>query len=79
MPRRVRSACLQAEAELAHATLREALVMDRITVTKIALALAGVGMFAYGVRTEDNLVRWVGIGLVVVAFLLRFFKTTKPE
>jgi len=24
-------------------------------------------------------VRWVGIGLVVVAFLLRFFKTTKPE
>jgi hypothetical protein len=24
-------------------------------------------------------VRWIGIGLVVVAFLLRFFKTTKPE
>ena len=53
--------------------------MDRLTVTKIALALAGVGMFAYGVRSEDNLVRWIGIGLVVVAFLLRFFKTTKPE
>jgi len=53
--------------------------MDRMTVTKIALALAGVGMFAYGVRSEDNLVRWIGIGLVVVAFLLRFFKTTKPE
>ena len=53
--------------------------MDRITVAKIALALAGVGMFAYGIRSEDNLVRWVGIGLVVVAFLLRFFKATKPE
>jgi len=53
--------------------------MDRITVAKIALALAGVGMFAYGIRSEDNLVRWVGIGLVVAAFLLRFFKTTKPE
>jgi hypothetical protein len=52
--------------------------MDRITVAKIALALAGVGMFAYGIRSEDNLVRWVGIGLVVAAFLLRFFKTTKP-
>ena len=53
--------------------------MDRITVAKIALALAGVGMFAYGIRSEDNVVRWIGIGLVVMAFLLRFFKTTKPE
>jgi len=53
--------------------------MDRITVTKIALALAGVGMFAFGVRSEDPVVRWIGIALVVIAFLLRFFKTTKPE
>jgi len=53
--------------------------MDRITVAKIALALAGVGMFAYGVRSEDSLVRWIGIALVVVAFLLRFFKTTRPD
>ena len=53
--------------------------MDRLTVTKIALALAGVGMFAFGIRSEDNVVRWIGIGLVVVAFLLRFFKRTKPE
>jgi len=53
--------------------------MDRLTVAKIALALAGVGMFAYGVRAEDTVVRLIGIGLVVVAFLLRFFKTTKPD
>jgi hypothetical protein len=53
--------------------------MDRMTVAKLALALAGVGSFAFGVRYDDTLVRWVGIGLVVVAFLLRFFKTTKPE
>ena len=53
--------------------------MDRITVAKIALALAGVGMFAYGIRSEDSLVRWIGIALVVVAFLLRFFKTTRPD
>jgi hypothetical protein len=50
-----------------------------MTVAKLALALAGVGSFAFGVRYDDTLVRWVGIGLVVVAFLLRFFKTTKPE
>ena len=53
--------------------------MDRMTVAELALALAGVGSFAFGVRYDDTLVRWVGIGLVVVAFLLRFFKTTKPE
>jgi len=53
--------------------------MDRMTVAKLALALAGVGSFAFGVRYDDTVVRWIGIGLVVVAFLLRFFKTTKPE
>ena len=71
--------CQRREAEVVHAALDDALDMDRITVTKIALALAGVGMFAYGVRSEDTVVRWIGIGLVVIAFLLRFFKTTKPE
>ena len=67
------------EAEVAHAALHERLGMDRITVAKIALALAGVGVFAFGVRSDDTVVRWIGIGLVVIAFLLRFFKTTKPE
>ena len=71
--------CQRREAEVVHAALDDALDMDRITVTKIALALAGVGMFAYGVRSEDTVVRWIGIGLVVIAFLLRFSKTTKPE
>ena len=53
--------------------------MDRITVLKIAFALAGVGLFAYGVRAEDNIVRWVGIGCVVAAFLLRFVKKRVPD
>jgi hypothetical protein len=53
--------------------------MDRVTVAKIAFALAGVGIFAYGIRTEDSVVRWVGIGLVIAAFLLRFVKKRTPE
>ena len=53
--------------------------MERVTVVKIACALAGVGVFAYGVRTEDSVVRWVGIALVIVAFLLRFVKKRTPE
>ena len=48
--------------------------MDRVTVAKIAFALAGVGVFAYGIRAEDTVIRWVGIGFVVLAFLLRFVK-----
>jgi hypothetical protein len=46
---------------------------------KIACALAGVGAFAWGVRSDDNIVRWVGIGLVIVAFLLRFVKKKVPD
>src|SRR4029453_19132366 len=78
MPRRVRSDFLRRDRARKHG-YQGARPMDRITVAKIALALAGVGIFAYGIRSEDNLIRWVGIGLVVVAFLLRFFKTTKPD
>lgn len=48
--------------------------MDRVTVAKIAFALAGIGIFAFGVRAENPVVRWVGIGFVVIAFLLRFVK-----
>ena len=53
--------------------------MDRVMVLKLACALAGVGIFAYGVRSEDNVVRWVGIAFVIVAFLLRFLKKRAPD
>ena len=48
-------------------------------VLKIACALAGVGIFAYGVRSEESVVRWVGIAFVIVAFLLRFLKKRAPD
>ena len=41
--------------------------------------MLALGIFAYGVRSEDGIVRWVGIAFVVAAFLLRFFKKTTPE
>ena len=53
--------------------------MDRVVVLKVACALAGLAVFGYGVRSDQNVVRWVGIGLVVVAFLLRFVKKPPPE
>jgi hypothetical protein len=53
--------------------------MDRVTVMKIAFALAGVALFAYGVRSDDPIFRWVGIGCVIAAFLLRFVKKRIPD
>ena len=53
--------------------------MDRVTVAKVACALVGVAVFAVGVRNDDDMVRWVGIALVIVAFLLRFVKKRPPE
>ena len=53
--------------------------MDRLNVVKIAFALAGVAIFAYGVRSEDAVVRWIGIAFVVAAFLLRFVKKRVPD
>ena len=53
--------------------------MDRVIVLKLACALIGLAVFGYGVRYDDNTIRWVGIALVVVAFLLRFVKKPPPE
>lgn len=53
--------------------------MDRLTLAKVALVIVGVGVFAFGVRSEETVIRWVGIGLVIVAFLLRFVKKRPVE
>ena len=47
-------------------------MLSRITIAKIALALVGVVVFFVGVRTESETLRWVGIALAAVAWLLRF-------
>ena len=46
--------------------------MTPITVAKLVLALAGIAVFFYGWQTGQQEVRWVGIGLVFVAVLMRF-------
>jgi hypothetical protein len=43
-----------------------------LTRAKIALALIGVVLFGAGVRLERNELRWIGLGFVVGAWLLRF-------
>ncbi len=46
--------------------------MNERMTAKLVIAVAGVAVFLTGVRLELEPVRWIGIGLVVVAFLLRF-------
>ena len=41
-------------------------------MAKIALALVGVAVFFVGVRLESEPLRWTGIALAAVAWLLRF-------
>ncbi|MBW7933606.1 MAG: hypothetical protein H3C62_08350 [Gemmatimonadaceae bacterium] len=48
------------------------------TTIKLSLALAGLISFGAGIRFENNVFRWTGIGLVAVAWLLRFWKAPPP-
>ena len=45
--------------------------MPSLTVIKVALAVVGLIIFGYGVRVEEPWLRWVGVGFVAVAWLLR--------
>ena len=46
--------------------------MSALTRAKVALALIGLVIFGAGVRFERTELRWVGLGFVVLAWLLRF-------
>ena len=47
--------------------------MTRLTALKIAFAGAGAVVLFYGIRYDDEFIRWVGIALLAVAVLLRLF------
>ena len=52
--------------------------MTPITIAKLALAAAGIVVFLIGFRTGQQELRWLGIGLVFVAVLLRFMGRRRP-
>lgn len=54
--------------------------MTALTRIKLALALIGVVVFAAGVRFDDVRLRYIGIGFVAVAWVLRFVrKRAEPD
>lgn len=50
--------------------------MTPLAIAKGALVVAGMLIFFLGIRGGSDLLRWTGIALVVVAWLLRFVRTT---
>ena len=48
--------------------------MARRTPIQLALLLVGLIVWGYGLRTDDSLLTWIGLGFFAAAFLLRFWK-----
>lgn len=48
--------------------------MTSLTMAKYALALAGIALVLYGERIAQRWLGYAGIGLVVIAFFLRFVR-----
>jgi len=44
-----------------------------LVAMRTAVGLVGILVFAFGMRLDSSPVRWVGIGVLGVALLLRFF------
>ena len=52
--------------------------MNPVTIAKIALGVAGLAIFALSMKPGMERLRWVAIGLLAVAFLLRFADRRRP-
>jgi hypothetical protein len=52
--------------------------MPALVLAKVVLAIVGVLFFLSGVRTDTEWLRWIGIALLAVGFLLRFVRRTSP-
>lgn len=46
--------------------------LSKLSVLKLGFAMAGLATFGVGLRVDDARVRWIGIALVAIAWLLRF-------
>ena len=48
--------------------------MTSRTTIKLSLALSGIVLFGAGIRFNQGTLRWAGVAVVAVAWLLRFWK-----
>lgn len=53
--------------------------MTPFTIAKLALILIAGILLAWGIRTDDNALRWAGIAFLFIALIMRFFKPRTPR
>ena len=53
--------------------------MTALTWKKLALAAAGLVIWGYGVRAHEPIPTWLGIVMLVVAAVLRFYRPRSPD
>jgi len=53
--------------------------MRPITTARLVLALIAAGLIGYGIRTDNNALRWAGIGFLVAVLVLRFFGSKEKK
>jgi hypothetical protein len=53
--------------------------VTQFAAAKLILAASGLIIWGYGIRTGESVVQYVGIGVLVVAVLLRFYRKRDTE
>jgi len=53
--------------------------MTPITTARLIVALIAAILLGYGIRTENEAVRWAGIGFLVAALLMRFIRSGEKQ
>ena len=53
--------------------------MSPLTIAKVALGVAGIAIFVVSLRPGLDSLRWIAIGLLAVAILLRFAERRPPK
>ena len=53
--------------------------MTPLVVARLALLLAGIALFLMGIRTGQDTYRYVAIGLLAVAVILRFVDRSRSK
>jgi hypothetical protein len=48
--------------------------MTPITTARLIVALIAAILLGYGIRTDNEAVRWAGMGFLVAALLMRFIR-----
>lgn len=48
--------------------------MTPIITARLIVALIAAILFAYGIRTDNEAIRWAGIGFLLAALLMRFIR-----